>query len=258
MMMISFRIAGDSWLAFALLFLPVSIILRNSYAGVSQRTQLLLSMVFITRYVDLYLNFQYLSNYYIVTGILFIITTSVTFLMGYWWNDIDKKDTYKSELLIFGAMVAAIFNAPTSQSTEILKAFSEYLESVAIAPQVFLILSTKQITKAMVVYMLSMVVYITFYFIHWMHRYNTEGYFDAIADVSAMIFIGIYGVASLLMACRGVTLSSDGKSTSSLKSRVTLFSISGQLCYNGGGKDIVPLVKDKELVRGDKTILEGF
>ena len=113
----------------------------QSAAGISFKSQFLYLLVYVTRYLDLLWTFYLPSSLYNTCfKIVFLASSGYTvYLM---LNDFKpthdpNQDTFKVQyLLAFSAAMAILF--PYKYTfTELLWAFSIWLESVAILPQLF-------------------------------------------------------------------------------------------------------------------------
>lgn len=58
---------------------------------------------------------------------------------------------------------------------EVLWTFSEYLEAVAILPQIYLLVETEKYDALTSHYLVCLGLYRLFYIFNWIYRYTTEG-----------------------------------------------------------------------------------
>ncbi|XP_072377678.1 ER lumen protein-retaining receptor-like [Diabrotica undecimpunctata] len=237
-----FRIAGDASHTFAMLYLLWSIIKEKSYVGVSAKTQLLYTAVFITRYVDL---FSYFISYYnTIMKVSFILISACTFLLAFKMESTYEKkyDSFWSEVLIAGALIVAVFCSHSLEAIEILWTFSEYLEAVVIIPQMYMIFQSKKITRHMKVYFFCLVLYKTMYICNWIYRYNEEYHFDAISEISGFIDVMIFFIAVLILRCTNITIHEyEQKDVTKWKN---IFLISSGFAQPGSTKTEAPLVTE--------------
>ncbi|XP_065209080.1 ER lumen protein-retaining receptor 2-like [Planococcus citri] len=188
----NFRIAGDIIHLIAVTALPIKIWASNNTAGVSGKTQILYALVCTSRYLDLFLNYIFISPYHTILKMLFISAAYLTVYLIY-----DKfKDTYSYNedsfkigyLLSAAAALAVTFNYGWSGGViayqEVLKrgfnfieiawAFSEYLEAVAILPQLLIIYRNKTSeTKSHVFYYVYVMgLYRALYVMNWIYMHH--------------------------------------------------------------------------------------
>jgi ER lumen protein retaining receptor len=75
---------------------------------------------------------------------------------------------------------------------EILWAFSIYLESVAILPQLFMLQRTGEAETITTHYLFALGAYRALYIPNWIYRYFTEDTVDAIAIVAGLVQTALY------------------------------------------------------------------
>lgn len=75
---------------------------------------------------------------------------------------------------------------------EVLWAFSIYLESVAILPQMFMLQRTGEAEVITTHYIFALGLYRALYIPNWIYRYFMENTFDAIAVVAGLVQTGLY------------------------------------------------------------------
>ncbi|XP_028131688.1 ER lumen protein-retaining receptor 3 isoform X2 [Diabrotica virgifera virgifera] len=201
-----FIIAGDASHTLAMLYLLWSIIKEKSYAGVSAKTQLLYTAVFITRYLDLVSYF--VSYYNTIMKVFFILVSAITFLLAFKMESTYEKkyDSFWSEVLIAGALIFAVFFSHSLDAVEILWTFSEYLEAVVIIPQIYMIFHSKKITRHMKVYLFLLQIYKTMYVCNWINRNNMENRVDLTSDISGFVDIMIFYVGVVILRCSKITI----------------------------------------------------
>ena len=175
-----FRLIGDLLHLAAILILLSKMLRKRSAAGLSLKTQFLFALVFTTRYVDLL--YTYVSLYNTVMKIFFLGTSwHIYYLMRNkvpWKATYDRvNDTFRIRYLIIPcAILAIIFHRDSSHEVrEILWTFSEFLEAVAILPQIVLLEYTENYDALTSHYIFALGAYRTFYIFNWIYRYFVEG-----------------------------------------------------------------------------------
>lgn len=76
--------------------------------------------------------------------------------------------------------------------SEILWAFSLWLESVAILPQLFMLQRTGEAETITTHYLAALGIYRALYIPNWIYRYFGEGYFDPLAVVAGIVQTILY------------------------------------------------------------------
>lgn len=196
-----FRLTGDMMHLLSILVLLLKMYTSKSCRGVSLKTQFLYLLVFCTRYLDLFYNF--LSLYNTVMKILFIASSAfIVYLMRAkrpYCETYDKKsDSYFVGYLIAPCLILAVFVNEYFSFTEIAWAFSVYLETVAIIPQLIVVHNYAKESGGFVENLTSHYVFLlggyrTMYVVNWLYRVFTEtGYRDWIVWISGIIQTLIY------------------------------------------------------------------
>ncbi len=88
-------------------------------------------------------------------------------------ND-PNLDTFRVQYLIGGAAVLAVLFPYVYSAWEILWAFSIWLESVAILPQLFMLQRTGEAETITVHYLAALGIYRALYIPNWIYRYISE------------------------------------------------------------------------------------
>ncbi|KAL9097718.1 MAG: hypothetical protein Q9165_000044 [Trypethelium subeluteriae] len=152
--------------------------------------------VYITRYLDLFWTFyETKSLYNTVFKIIFIASSSyIVYLMlnDYKPTHDPNLDTFKVQYLLGFAGAMAVLFPYKYTPTEMLWAFSIWLESVAILPQLFMLQRTGEAETITTHYLFALGAYRTLYIPNWLYRYFAEGYFDPIAVVAGIIQTILY------------------------------------------------------------------
>jgi len=188
-----FRLSGDLSHLLAIIILLMKIWKTRSCAGISGKSQILFSLVFATRYLDLFTNFISLYN-----SVMKCIYLSCAFFTVYLVYQKFKAtydgnhDTFRIEFLIVPVGGLAFLVNHEFTPLEILWTFSIYLESVAILPQLFMISKTGEAETITTHYLFALGLYRGLYLINWIFRYYYEGFFDLIAIVAGVVQTILY------------------------------------------------------------------
>lgn len=166
----------------------------NGCTGISFKSQALYLLVYVTRYLDL---FSTESIYNIIFKILFIGSQGyIVYLMTtkYKPTHDPNLDTFRVQYLLGGAAVLAVLIPYRYTLSEILWAFSIWLESVAILPQLFMLQRTGEAETITTHYLFALGIYRGLYIPNWIYRYLTETHHkvDWIAIVAGIIQTILY------------------------------------------------------------------
>ncbi|KZP10716.1 ER lumen protein retaining receptor [Athelia psychrophila] len=188
-----FRFLGDASHLASIFILLHKIITTRSCRGLSFKTQAIYVTVFVARYLDIV--YRWVSLYNFVMKIFFTASSVyILYLMRFKYRPTHDPsiDTFRLEYLLGpSAVLALIFNYAFSP-TEILWAFSIYLESVAILPQLFMLQRTGEAETITTHYLAALGVYRGLYIPNWIYRYFTEGQIDPIAVTAGIVQTGLY------------------------------------------------------------------
>ncbi|KAI8369764.1 ER lumen protein retaining receptor-domain-containing protein [Blakeslea trispora] len=188
-----FRLTADLTHLASILILLHKIIKTKSCAGISFKSQLLYSLVFVTRYLDLFV--KHFSIYNTAMKLFFIGSSLfIVYLMYHKYQATydASLDTFRIEYLIVGALVAGFASTYLYTMIEILWSFSIWLESVAILPQLFMLQKTGEAETITTHYLFALGAYRTLYLINWIYRFMDEGYTDWVAWVAGMVQTVLY------------------------------------------------------------------
>jgi len=188
-----YRALGDGSHYVAIAFLLSVILYSKSCKGFSGKTQILYLTVFVSRYFDLFLNF--VSIYNSVTKAIFILSKSlIVFLMYGKFRDTRQKehDTFRIEILLILCGILAFFFKYDNSVVEFFWAFSIYLESVCIIPQLYMIKKMGTLSAEQLVYLSFLGAYRGLYIFNWKYRYETEGFYDTIPIVAGCVQTSIF------------------------------------------------------------------
>ncbi|PWZ00029.1 putative ERD2-ER lumen protein-retaining receptor [Testicularia cyperi] len=187
-----FRLAGDFAHLASIGILVHKIQLSRSCRGISFKTQLLYTIVFVTRYLDLF----HEDSLYRVMMKLFFISSSVyiLYLMKLRFRPTHDPaiDTIKLEYLLAPAFVLALIFHYRFNFIEIMWTFSIYLEAVAILPQLFMLQRTGEAETITTHYLFALGAYRALYIPNWLWRYFTENTVDPISILAGLVQTGLY------------------------------------------------------------------
>ena len=189
-----FRVLGDFSHLASILILLHKMTQLNSCAGISFKSQCLYLLVYVTRYLDLFVT---TSIYNVIFKILFISAQGyIIYLMtnAYKPTNDPNVDTFRVQYLLGGAAVMAIVFPYYWTLREMLWAFSIWLESVAILPQLFMLQRTGEAETITTHYLFSLGLYRALYIPNWIWRYFTEPdhSVDYIAIIAGIIQTVLY------------------------------------------------------------------
>jgi ER lumen protein retaining receptor len=175
-----FRLSADLMHVASIFLLLLKMMTSRSCAGISRRTQELYLVVFLTRYLDLFVSHPFrspLSFYNTVMKILFISSSSyIIYLIRVKYKHTydHVHDTFRYEFAVGAAAVLALVFHLKMTFLEILWAFSVFLEAVAILPQLFLLQKTGEVENITSHYIFCLGAYRGLYILNWIYRYFTE------------------------------------------------------------------------------------
>ncbi|KAK3344166.1 ER lumen protein retaining receptor-domain-containing protein [Lasiosphaeria hispida] len=189
-----FRVLGDFSHLASILILLHKMTQLKSCSGISFKSQALYLLVYVTRYLDL---FSTHSLYNIVFKILFIASQGyIIYLMAtsYKPTNDPNLDTLRVQYLLGGAAVLAVLFPYQYSLWEMLWAFSIWLESVAILPQLFMLQRTGEAETITVHYLFALGLYRALYIPNWLWRYFAEPNHkvDVIAVVAGLVQTVLY------------------------------------------------------------------
>lgn len=189
-----FRFFGDLSHLASIFILLHKIQSSRSCRGISFKTQALYVVVFVTRYLDLFLG-EWVSLYNTLMKLFFIGSSCyILYLMKMRFRPTHDPsiDTFRVEFLIGPVfLLSLIFNYKFS-FVEILWSFSIFLESVAILPQLFMLQRTGEAETITTHYLAALGAYRGLYIPNWIYRYFTEGTIDPIAVVAGLVQTALY------------------------------------------------------------------
>lgn len=189
-----FRVLGDFSHLASILILLHKMTQLNSCSGISFKSQSLYLIVYVSRYLDLFIT---KSIYNVIFKILFISAQGyIIYLMtnAYKPTNDPNVDTFRVRYLLGGAAVMAIVFPYYWTIREMLWAFSIWLESVAILPQLFMLQRTGEAETITTHYLFALGAYRALYIPNWIWRYFTEPEHsvDYIAIIAGIIQTVLY------------------------------------------------------------------
>ncbi|XP_074598508.1 ER lumen protein-retaining receptor isoform X2 [Brevipalpus obovatus] len=188
-----FRMFGDLSHLLAIIILLLKIWKTRSCSGISGKTQILFTVVYTTRYLDLF--FSYISLYNSVMKVIFLVASYATIYLIYFKfkATYDKnQDTFRIEFLLGPCAVLALILNHEFSVVEILWTFSIYLEAVAILPQLFMVSKTGEAETITSHYLFCLGSYRALYILNWIYRYVYEDFKDWIPVIAGIIQTVLY------------------------------------------------------------------
>ncbi|KAH3902506.1 Erd2p SCDLUD_000083 [Saccharomycodes ludwigii] len=194
-----FRLLGDLSHLASILILLQTIRVTSNVDGVSLKTQVCYSIVYLARYLDL-LTFHFISFYNTIFKIFFITSSIYTVMLiqrckvknPIAYSDMISKDSFKIQyILLVSLALGLIFNYKFS-FLQVMWSFSIWLESVAILPQLFMLSKAKQATTLTTHYIFALGLYRALYIPNWIWRYMFEERFEKISFVAGFIQTLLY------------------------------------------------------------------
>ena len=189
-----FRCVADTIHLFAKYFVIGLILQSESCNDLSQKTQLFYLIVFLSRYADLF--FKYISLYNTMFKLIYIILSVYLLYFRFDRTCINEShfDDFTCTLVIFTLFICALIVNHKFTVLEILWAFSIYLESVAIVPQLLVIKSLRKVDNAIFYYLLILGLYRFLYLFNWVWRYIYVKYYDWIAMLTGVIQTVLFSI----------------------------------------------------------------
>ncbi|KAK3657596.1 endoplasmic reticulum retention protein [Elasticomyces elasticus] len=190
-----FRILADLSHLASVIILIAKMRSSSSASGISFKSQFLYLVVYVSRYLDLFWTDPTKNLWNFVFKIIFIACQSyIVYLMlvDYKPTHDPNQDTFKVEYLLAGALVFGIVWPPHYQVTEMLWAFSLWLEAVAILPQLFMLQRTGEAETITTHYLFALGAYRALYIPNWIYRYFAGEYVELIAVAAGIVQTILY------------------------------------------------------------------
>jgi ER lumen protein retaining receptor len=156
-------------------FLLYKMLSKRTCAGVSLQSQILYLIVFVTRYCNPSFFNPPIYNvifkaFYIISAAVIVIVMKTTLAKTY-----DKRhDTFRSIFFILLAVILGFISKPYHTFWSFLFAFSLWLESVAIIPQMILLGRTTKLDVLTREYLFFLSIYRLLYVVNWLYKGITE------------------------------------------------------------------------------------
>ena len=197
----------------------------------SLKTQALYLLVFVSRYLDLFVSFvgwynELMKLFYIAASAYIVYLLSADSRYSSTYN--RAADTYRVEFLVVPCLLLASFVNEASWSSdswariamEILWAFSLFLEAVAILPQLKMLHQLEDTTNITKHYMATLGAYRGFYILNWIYRLYAESYWHWIAVISGIVQTLLY-IDFFILYYQSVLMSLPSVAASGVSSRST-------------------------------------
>eukprot|EP00667_Euglena_gracilis_P019347 EG_transcript_20724 len=177
-----FRLVGDMLHLLSIFIILWKILTKRGVAGLSFKSQLLYAVVFSTRYLDFYftlysLYLTVMKFFFLASSFFILYLIKVRFRASY-----DALGDSTNVAWLIGPCVVVtllhqvlFFGAHPSSLLDVLWVFSEFLEAVAILPQLWMLQKTGASETLTVHYLAALGGYRLFYVLNWIYRYHLEG-----------------------------------------------------------------------------------
>jgi len=146
--------------------------------GISLKSLYLYAIVFVSRYLDIPHNIIYGNWYLVIMKLIFLSSTFyVIYLMRHPFRKTYSRDedTFPIIYLIIPSCILAIIFNQGYTVFEISWAFSLFLETLCIIPQIWLVRNSEGVVEGITShYIICLGGYRAFYVINWFYRYFTE------------------------------------------------------------------------------------
>ncbi|KAK2956116.1 putative ER lumen protein-retaining receptor [Blattamonas nauphoetae] len=190
-----FRYAADFSHAISLILLLYKLQKHKSVEGISLKTQLLYLIVFCCRYVDIFWNYKLMYNN--IFKIFYVsITAYLCYLIGIKYKSTYQKDQDRFKLwwaIVPSVILGIIFNSNHKKPFEYIYAFTLFLESVAILPQLIMLIEQEEIENLTGEYIFFLGLYRALYILNWIYRFFTEKNYRAwVTWVCGLIQTALY------------------------------------------------------------------
>lgn len=188
-----FRFFGDLSHLASIFILLYAIEQNRSTAGLSLKTQALYVLVYLTRYLNLFT--KYYSLYNSLLKLFFIgssIYTVYVMTKKYKKSIQEDIDNFPVRYLLAGSAVAALILTHKYTVVEVVWSFSQWLEAVAIIPQLFMLQKTGEAENITTHYIFALGIYRALYIPNWIYRYYVEGHWDYVSVLAGIAQTVVY------------------------------------------------------------------
>jgi len=147
-----------------------AVLLSKSVEGFSRKTQVLYQIVFVTRYLDVFVETQVM--YLLVFKLTFILITAsmnISFVLFAHTYDANADSCNIVAMLLPTALCAYILSAGSGLVEE-LWTWSELVEPFALVPQYIVCYRAKQVRPVTLLYVLLVGGYRVFYVMNWIYK----------------------------------------------------------------------------------------
>lgn len=180
-----FRLSGDLSHLASFVFLFHKLYKARSVEGISKKTQELYLLVFLTRYLDVFIPHSHLSFLYVYNTLMkiFFIVSSASIV--YRFNKTPWKATYNQQedsfrhwlfLAVPCIVLALLLNVRAFSVMEVLYSFSIVLEAVTILPQLVMLQRHKNVENLTANFVAALGLYRGLYIVNWIYRYVMDGH----------------------------------------------------------------------------------
>ena len=173
-----FRYLADFSHLISTCILLYKIFTKKSCSGVSLKTQIAYLIVFVSRYANdglfdppLY-NILFKIFYMVSAAAIVIIIKFAPTQIRYTYE--DRHDTFRLSFILVLAIPLAYFTMPRKSWSYFFFAYSLWVESVAILPQIFLMSRCSKFDVMNREYIFFLSIYRLFYLLNWIYKLVTE------------------------------------------------------------------------------------
>jgi len=139
---------------------------------------------------------EWVSYYNTIMKLIFIGSSAyILYLMKVRFRPTNDPsiDTFRVEYVVGPCLLLSLIFNHAFTIVEVLWAFSIYLESVAILPQLFILQRTGEAETITTHYLAALGLYRALYIPNWIYRYMTEvNSFEPISFVAGIVQTGLY------------------------------------------------------------------
>jgi len=196
-----FRYIGDYIHAGAVCLVCWILIANQNCRGLSFKTQLFYLLIFVTRYLDLFLSSSSPHSTYLIVFKLFYIISAfgIVITMRLWKATIEtNKDTCSIFFVLVPCLTVAIISAKAHSFIDYCWTFSELMEGFAMLPQYIFTYrqeeENKRSDKKIFIYIVLIGTYRVLYAVNWIYKKIMLGsaYHDAVSWIGGIIEIALF------------------------------------------------------------------